>query len=100
MRSLVVLLMLSATAALADATPDGAAIYKGKCVICHGSDGKKTNKALGIKDLTSDEVQKNPDGQLYAIIADGKGKMPAYKSKLTDGEIKALVVHIRDLAKK
>ncbi len=92
--------MLSATAAFADSTPDGAAVYKAKCVACHGADGKKVNKALGVKDLTSADVQKKTDDELYAVTANGKGKMPAYKGKLTDGEIKALVVHIRDLAKK
>jgi mono/diheme cytochrome c family protein len=100
LKSLVVLLILSAGTAFADATPDGASIYKAKCAICHGADGKKTSEALGVKDLTSEEVQKNADDELYAIIANGKGKMPAYKSKLTDADIKALVVHIRDLAKK
>jgi len=56
---------------------------------------------LGVKDLRSDEVQKQTDAQLSDIITNGMGKkMPAYKGKLTDDQIKGLVAYIRGLAKK
>ena len=93
-------LILAGIPAFADATPDGAAIYKAKCAMCHGPDGKKVNKAMNIRDLTSAEVQKQTDDELHAVIANGKGKMPAYKGKLSEADIKALVVTMRDLAKK
>jgi mono/diheme cytochrome c family protein len=95
-----VLLVGAALPMFADSTPDGAAIYKAKCAVCHGPDGKKVNKAMGTKDLTSAEVQKASDQELYDVTAKGKGKMPAFKAKLSDAEIKSLVVTIRDLAKK
>ena len=83
---------------------DGAAVYKAKCVLCHSDDGSgsgPTGKQLGAKDLRSDEVQKQTDAQLSDSITNGVGKkMPAYKGKLTDGQIKGLVAYIRDLAKK
>ena len=83
---------------------DGAALYKAKCVGCHSDDGSgsgPTGKQLGVKDLRSDEVQKQTDAQLSDSITSGVGKkMPAYKGKLTDDQIKGLVVYIRDLAKK
>ena len=55
---------------------------------------------MNLRDLGSPEVQKQTDKELYDWTAVGKGKMPGYKDKLTDAEIKALVVHMRAFAKK
>src|ERR1700690_1066944 len=83
---------------------DAAALYKAKCAACHGPDGSgstATGKAMGAPDFRSDEVQKQTDAQLTDATANGKGKkMPAYKGKLTDDQIKQLVGYIRDLGKK
>jgi cytochrome c6 len=45
-------------------------------------------------------VQSQSDAQLTDIVTNGKNKMPAYKGKLTDDQIKGLVAYIRGLAKK
>ncbi len=85
------------------AADDAAALYKTKCAACHGADGSGNTamgKAFKLRDLGSDEVQAQTDAQLTAITADGKGKMPAYKGKLTDEQIKDLVGYIRTLKKK
>jgi cytochrome c6 len=83
---------------------DAAALYKTKCAACHGPDGSgstATGKAMGAPDFRSDEVQKQTDAQLTDATANGKGKkMPAYKGKLTDDQIKQLVGYIRELGKK
>jgi mono/diheme cytochrome c family protein len=82
---------------------DGAALFKTKCAACHGADGSgdtAMGKTLKIRDLRSADVQKQTDAQLTEITTNGKGKMPAYKGKLTDEQIKQLVAVIRDLAKK
>lgn len=82
---------------------DGAAIYKAKCASCHGPDGSgqtPVGKTMKVRDLRSPEVQKQTDKELYDWTAEGKGKMPAYKNKLSEAEINALVAHMRDLAKK
>jgi cytochrome c6 len=83
---------------------DPPALYKSKCAACHGPDGAGNipmGKTLGVTDLTSADVQKQTDAQLTDSIANGKGKkMPAYKGKLTDDQIKGLVGYIRSLAKK
>ncbi|HEU4520910.1 MAG TPA: cytochrome c [Thermoanaerobaculia bacterium] len=97
--SLAALIVLAALPALAGGAPDGASIFKSKCAMCHGADGKKVNKAMNVQDLTSPAVQKKSDEELQKITADGKGKMPAYKTKLSAEEIKAVVAHIRALAK-
>jgi cytochrome c6 len=95
-----------ATALMASGTAfavDGAAIYKAKCAACHAADGSgqtPMGKSMKLRDLRSPEVQKLTDKELFTITADGKRKMPAYKGKLTEAEINALVTYIRDLAKK
>ena len=78
---------------------DGGATYKAKCAGCHGADGNKTNPAMGIRALSSPEVQKQSDKELIEVTAKGKGKMPGYASKLSDDEIKATVDFIRTLKK-
>jgi mono/diheme cytochrome c family protein len=96
------LLILIVTPLLADATPDGAAIFKAKCAMCHGPDGTgqtPMGKSLKIRNLASADVQKQTDAELTNIITNGKNKMLAYKGKLTAEEIKTLVGHIRSLKK-
>lgn len=88
--------MLLATAAFAET---GAETFKAKCAMCHGADGSKAMPSMGVKPLTSEEVQKQSDAELTAAITKGKGKMPAYAGKLTDAQIKDLVAHIRTLKK-
>ena len=81
---------------------DAAATYKAKCAMCHGADGKGSPMGvkMGTRDFTSDDVQKQSDAQLAAVISKGKGKMPAYDGKLKDTEITGLVAYIRGLTKK
>ena len=58
---LVAGLALWSTPAAAD---DAAATYKAKCAMCHGADGKgdtPVGKKMGIRDLTSADVQKMSD---------------------------------------
>jgi mono/diheme cytochrome c family protein len=92
---------------LAFSTPtkaqNAAAVYKSKCSVCHADDGSgsgPTGKQLGAKDLRTDDVQKQTDDQLNASITNGMGtKMPAYKGKITDVQIKQLVAYIRAMKK-
>jgi len=73
---------------------DAAALYKSKCAMCHGADGKKT----AGHDFTSAAVQKEKDADLEAVITNGKPpKMPKYGDKLKPEEIKGLVAYIRTL---
>ncbi len=81
---------------------DAASLYKSKCAACHSADGSgdtPAGKAMGVTDLRGDEVQKMTDAQLIDATTNGKNKMPAYKGKLTDDQIKQLVGYIRTLAK-
>jgi cytochrome c5 len=82
---------------------DAAAIYKEKCQKCHGADGKgdtPAGKKFKAMDFARPEVQKASDADLIKIMDDGKEKMPSYKGKLSDADIKALVAYCRSLGKK
>ncbi|HEY0142730.1 MAG TPA: cytochrome c [Thermoanaerobaculia bacterium] len=96
--AVLIVALMTAPAALADAAIDGAAIFKSKCAMCHGADGKGQTgmgRSMGLRDLGSAEVQKQTDVELAKITAEGKGKMPAYKGKLSADEIAAVVKHLR-----
>ena len=85
------------------AAQDAAALYKTKCQACHAADGTGSTpmgKKLAARDFHAAEVQKMTDAELTDIIAKGKEKMPAYKGKLTDDQIKQLVAYVRELGKK
>jgi cytochrome c6 len=101
-KTVIALLALVVALPLFAAGPDGAAIYKAKCAMCHGPDGAgqtAMGKNLKVRDLRSADVQKQTDAELTKLIVDGKGKMPAYKGKLNDAEVKALVAFIRSIKK-
>jgi mono/diheme cytochrome c family protein len=78
---------------------DAAALYKSKCQVCHGADGKGSpaGQKMGAKDFQSPEVQKQTDAELIKVTKDGKGKMPKYDGKLTDAQITQLIKYIRSL---
>jgi mono/diheme cytochrome c family protein len=81
----------------------GETLFKSKCAVCHGADGKgetAVGKVNKLSDLGSADVQKQSDAELTAIIASGKNKMPGYAKSLKPEQIKDLVVYIRTFAKK
>lgn len=101
-KSLLFAVAVFAFTAPARAQSGGPAVYKAKCAMCHGMDGKgetSVGKALKLRDLGSPEVQKQSDAELIAITANGKGKMLGYKGKLTDEQIKDVVAYCRTFKK-
>jgi|SRR5580692_9230732 cytochrome c6 len=79
-----------------------AATYKSKCAGCHGADGKGNTapaKALGAHDFSSEQVTKESDTNLIAIVTAGKNKMPGYGKSLKEADIKDLVAYVREVAK-
>src|SRR5262245_13617595 len=89
-------LVLGAASAQAQ---DAATLYKQKCQVCHGADGKATpiGQKVGAKDFHAPEVQKMTDQEMFDAIKNGKGKMTAYDKKITDDQMKDLVKFIRSL---
>ena len=77
-------------------------LYKAKCAMCHGADGLaattmgKNMKILSFKDP---KMLSASDHQFIVSTKDGLNKMPAYKGKLTDQQIKDVIDYIRTLQK-
>jgi cbb3-type cytochrome c oxidase subunit III len=80
---------------------DGAALYQSLgCAVCHGADGKGNPQMKDIPNFADAAWQKKTDdAAMINVIKNGKPPMPAYKNRLTDEQIKALVAYIRAFAK-
>jgi len=101
-KAAAVILMAAFIAGPAFAQSPGADIYKAKCAICHGAKGLadttmgKNMKVLSFKDPM---MLAASDHQFFISTKEGKGKMPAYKDKLTDAQIREVIEYIRKLQK-
>jgi mono/diheme cytochrome c family protein len=98
MMKLLACSLLLAVALPMAAFADGAAIYKTRCVACHGADGSgqtPVGKSLNVRDLRSPEVQNLTDAEITKVLMNGKGKMPA--TRLAEADIKAVIAFIRTL---
>jgi len=98
--ALVSLALALAVPTIAVAQGSGADTFKAKCAMCHGADGSASTgmgKTMGLKPLSSPEVQGMSEADLVTLITNGKGKMPAYKGKLTDDQIKAVAAYVKTL---
>jgi mono/diheme cytochrome c family protein len=88
--------------AMGFAQTSGEATYKAKCQSCHGAQGVPNPgiaKAMGVKPASDPSVKSLSEAQMITDTTNGKGKMPAFKGKLSDAEIKASVDYFRTLAK-
>ena len=78
---------------------DGAAVFKKRCSMCHGPEGKGFS-ANKTPDFTSSGWQKSiTDEEITESVKNGKKgtPMPAFGSKLSEDEVKAVVGHVRSL---
>ena len=84
------------------AAVDGAALFNRQCAQCHGRDGRaktRRGRQTHTRDISNGEWQNDiSDERIFNSITRGKGKMPAFK-KFSDGQIDALVAHVRRLRK-
>ena len=81
-------------------------LYAIDCALCHGENGDgKTDVAkdmqLTLLDWTDpSSLASRPDAELFKIIREGKGKMPAEDvSRAKDDDLWNLVVYIRGFSK-
>jgi cytochrome c6 len=99
-RTAVSTIAILAAASMALAQAPGADVYKTKCQSCHGATGAPSPamaKAMGVKPIS--EVKSTPEAKMIAVTTNGAGKMPGFKGKLTDAQIKDSVSYFRLLAK-
>lgn len=97
-----VLSLLTVSLAVPALAQSGADLYKTKCAMCHGADGKAetpAGRAMKAIPFQTPDLVKATNAEMSAAIKNGKGKMPAYGSQLSDGQIRELVTYIRTLQK-
>ena len=89
------------SAADTKALEQGKAIYVRECSSCHGLQGKGdgpaaialTPKPRNLAKVTAD--QNKTDDQFFQQISGGRSPMPAYKSVLSDTQIRQVIAYIR-----
>jgi len=102
---LLILLFLAGASLIAQESGKAASgqdIFKSKCALCHGIDGRGNTplgKQLQAADLRSKEVQKLSDDKIRQIIHDGQANMPAFADQLSTEEIDHVIKYVRALGK-
>ena len=84
----------------------GRAIYKQRCLDCHGPEGRGDGtRAISLSprpgSLVSAHTSAKSDQELLKIIANGlpRTAMPAWKGHLSEDEQQAVLAYIRSLVK-
>jgi mono/diheme cytochrome c family protein len=100
---LIALLLLASACSIPGSAQDGAALYRSKCLACHGATGAG-KAALKGTNLLADAAKNATDADLTAAIAQGGTKKLASHAYQTKGvkpaEIQALVKYVRTLQSK
>ncbi len=94
MKKQILTIVLMLAAAVANAAPDGAALFHKHCSVCHGDDGKG---GVGVPLSLSSFIDTVSDEYLKTTIRLGRpGRiMPAFP-KLSEAQIDAIVEFMRD----
>jgi mono/diheme cytochrome c family protein/uncharacterized membrane protein len=92
-------------APMAAKSPAAGELFQRHCVKCHGADGTGSPARAdrpAIPDFTAASWQsQRSDAQLLASILDGKAStMPAFRTKLKEEQVRALIAHVRVFATK
>jgi cytochrome c6 len=82
----------------------GQKLFESKCAQCHGKDGKGADKMVKVLkvdpaavDLTGADASKLTVAELETVVTNGKKKMPKFKGKLTEEQIKEVVEYAKSL---
>jgi mono/diheme cytochrome c family protein len=82
----------------------GEDLFKQHCRSCHGKEGfgdgsKSKELDTELRDMTSDDVQGQTDGELYYKAIIGRDDMPNFEKKIRDEEDRWMVInYLRALA--
>jgi mono/diheme cytochrome c family protein len=89
---------LASILVLALAAAEGKSLYDTKCAQCHGKDGIAKPPGRGSKNFNDPEFQQRwTEESIVQITAEGKGKMPGYRSRLKQEELRAVAAHVKTL---
>ena len=93
-----------APAATVDELSSGKKVFEKNCAICHradGTGGKVTveGKSLNVEDLTAPKIKAFSDEKMIGYVMNGVEDegMPAFKGKLSEGEMRDVVKYVRML---
>ncbi len=102
----IAVVALSVAVAGSAIAADGTAIFKSKCAPCHGADGQGTAMAPAFKGNAF--IKDGSEADIAHVIQNGRnGAEKKYKNfaigmpkqTLSDDEVKAVVAHLKDIAK-
>jgi len=89
---------LASILALVVAAADGKILYETKCAQCHGKEGVAKPPGKGSKNFNDPAFQSAwTEESIARITAEGKGKMPGYRSKLSPEQLRAVAAHVKTL---
>ena len=85
-----------------DELASGKKAFESNCAICHKADGTGgkviiEGKSLNVEDLTAAKIKAFSDEKIIGYVIKGipDEGMPAFKDKLSEGEMRDVVLHIR-----
>jgi len=84
------------------AQTSGEALYKQRCLNCHGANGlagSGVGRIMKVKPVSEPEVMKLTEPEMIQMVHNGAGKMQPYKGDLTDAQIKGSVDYFRTFMK-
>ena len=96
----IVAIVISLGSTVAFAQSSGSATYIPKCAGCHGTNGVVVSapaKSMGALDADDPYIKSLTASQMFSSIKNGKGRMPPFKARLTDAEIRDAVAFFRTL---
>ena len=66
----------------------GKELFYQNCKSCHGDPGKNNHLPLVPPpvDITSDQMQKNTEGEIFYKVTNGRGGMPQFKATISDDD--------------
>ncbi len=80
----------------------GSSLYRRNCRECHGSEGKGDGSEAQdleteMRDLGSEEVQSQTDGELFYKTREGRDEMPGFEADIYEVDIWNIVNYMRTL---